>query len=224
MRTIAKLFGKSPFAPLLTHMQTVSKCLDKLTEVFRILETGDMEKVEKAVHALSKLEHDADLTKNDIRNHLPKSIFLPMDRGHLLEILSIQDNIADKAEDVGQLLTLHPLEKFDTFKEELFAFYKKNVEAFASTRTIVEEWDNLIESSFGGIEAERVKSMVDKSAFKEHEADKLQRNFLKKLFSESAQLSAPGFYLWIKLIQEIGNISNLSEKLANRIRMILELK
>ena len=109
MLTIARLFGKSPFAPLQTHMNKVGSCVDKLVRIFDILLKGDSEKIERLVEELSQLEHEADLTKNDIRNHLPKSLFLPIDRSHFLEILSIQDSIADKAEEIGILLTLKPL-------------------------------------------------------------------------------------------------------------------
>lgn len=224
MLTIAKLFGKSPFAPLQTHMNKVASCIDKLTRVFEVLPKQDMGKIEQLVSELSALEHEADLTKNDIRNHLPKSIFLPIDRGHFLEILSIQDSIADKAEDVGLLLTLRPLELFKDFMSETQAFYKKNTDVFWSTRQIMQEIDELLESSFGGIEAEKVKSMVEHTAYKEHEADRNQRTLMKQLFLQGDTLSTPSFYLWLKLIEEVGYLSNLSEKLANRIRMVLELK
>lgn len=108
MLTIARLFGKSPFAPLQTHMNKVGSCIEKLKKMFDVLAKMDIDKVEKLAAELSSLEHEADLTKNDIRNHLPKSLFIPIDRGQFLEILSIQDSIADKAEDIGILLTLRP--------------------------------------------------------------------------------------------------------------------
>ncbi len=224
MRTIARLFGKSQFAPLCTHMKIVSNCMEKLSEIFEHLARGEQEKLEEETKILSELEHQADLTKNDIRNHLPKSIFMPVDRGHFLEILAIQDGIADKAEDIAQLLTLRPLDKLDLFKEDFLAFYEKNLETFVSTQEIIKEIDELLESSFGGIEAEKVKDMVDQTAYLEHEADIIQHSFLKKFFQESEDLSPPAFYLWMRLIKEVGSIADLSEKLANRIRMILELK
>src|SRR5438132_7859447 len=112
MLTIARLFGKSPFAPLQTHMNKVAHCIEKLTNVLEVLPQMEKEKIEELVTELCTLEHEADLTKNDIRNHLPKSLFLPIDRGHFLEILSIQDSIADKTEDIGILLTLRPLALF----------------------------------------------------------------------------------------------------------------
>ena len=185
---------------------------------------SDADKIEKLVMELSQLEHEADLTKNDIRNHLPKSLFLPIDRAHFLEILSIQDSIADEAEAIGILLTLRPLEEFDNFHADILALYEKNQEAFLSAKKIIEEIDELLESSFGGIEAEKVKAMVEQTALMEHEADKMKRKFMKKLFEKGDSLSAPAFYLWSRLAENIGKLSHTSERLANRIRMILELK
>jgi uncharacterized protein len=224
MLTIARLFGKSPFAPLQTHMNKVASCIEKLKKIFDILPKIDEEKMERLVAELSSLEHEADLTKNDIRNHLPKSLFIPIDRGHFLEILSVQDSIADKAEDIGILLTLRPLELFKDFKIDIQGLFKKNLEVFWSAKQIIEEIDELLESSFGGLEAEKVKSMVEQTAYKEYEAEKMKRALMKELFSIGEELSTPTFYFWLKLIEEIGTISHLSEKLANRIRMVLELK
>lgn len=222
MRTIARLFGKSPFAPLQTHMNKVGTCIEKLSEIFALVFRKDGEKIDKLVTELSKSEHEADLTKNDIRNHLPKSLFLPIDRSHFLDILSIQDTIADKAEEIGVLLTLRPLEP--VFEAELQILFQKNADVFWSARDIIREIDELLESSFGGIEAEKVKTMVEQTAHKEHEAKTLKRDLMKKLFSKGESLSHPSFYQWIKVVEEIGKISYLSERLANRIRMVLELK
>ncbi|MBI2811914.1 MAG: TIGR00153 family protein [Candidatus Melainabacteria bacterium] len=224
MLNIARLFGKSPFAPLQSHMKKVSLCVERLSDVFSALSKMDMEKSEKLVADLSRMEHEADLTKNDIRNHLPKSLFLPIDRAHFLEILSVQDSIADKAEDVGILLTLRPLEPFRNFHSELLALFKKNELVFLDAKHIIEEIDELLESSFGGIEAEKVKSMVENTANKEGEAKKMEQQLMKQLFSHGETLSVPVFNLWMRLIEEVGEISHLSERLANRIRMILELK
>lgn len=198
--------------------------MEKLESLLENIPKMDMEKIEKLVTELSTLEHEADITKNDIRNHLPKSLFLPIDRAQFLEILSIQDSIADKTEEIGILLTLRPLEVFKNFKADLQALFKKNDEVFLDAKYIIEEIDELLESSFGGIEAEKVKEMVEQTAYKEHEAEKMKNAMLKRFFAQADALSAPSFHLWAKLIEEVGSISHLAEKLANRIRMILELK
>jgi uncharacterized protein len=224
MLTILSLFGRSPFAPLQSHMDSVALCVHLLPDIFAALEQKDYQRLEQLAIEVSKLEHDADLIKNDIRNHLPKSLFLPIDRGNLLEILSIQDQIADKVEDVAVLVTLKPLELLPIFKEEFTLFLKKNIDTFDEAKLIIKELHELVESSFGGIEAEKVRSMVDEVAFREHEVDLLQRKLLKSLFKAEDQLNYITFHQWQRLFESVASISNLSENLANRIRMTLELK
>jgi len=224
MLTISRLFGRSPFSPLRTHMHKVAECVEKLPALFKALEAGDQQKVEEIASQISSLEHAADLTKNDIRNRLPKGLFLPVDRGSLLEILGIQDSIADRAEDIGLLLTLRKLDMIDSIRGEFDIFVEKNIEAFKGAEKIVQELEELLQSSFGGFEAEKVKLMVDDVAFKEHEADIIQHKLLKHLFEESDALPHWSLYLWLRVLEGIAAISNLSEKLGNRVRMILDLK
>lgn len=224
MQTLARLFGRSPFAPLQTHMDRVAACVRQLIPLFEALAAQDYPKVEAIAEEISKLEHDADLTKNDIRNHLPSGLFLPIAKASLLDILSLQDTIADRAEDVAVLLTFHNLEILPVFASEFQAFLTKNLETFEKGYGIIKEMGELLESSFGGIEAEKVSQMVDVVAFKEHEADVLQAILLKKMFSQSAAMSTPAFFLWMKVIQELAALSDESERLANRVRMTLEVK
>src|ERR1700738_4264174 len=99
-KTIVNLFGRSPFAPIESHMEKVTDCVHLLPEFFAALEAQNFGRMEEMMEKISSLEHQADLLKNDIRNHLPKSLFLPVDRMNLLEILSLQDRIADRVEDV----------------------------------------------------------------------------------------------------------------------------
>lgn len=224
MLTILNLFGRSPFAPLQTHMENVSRCVHKLPELFQALESQDFNATERIADEISEIEHQADLVKNDIRNHLPKTLFLPIDRAQLLEILAIQDQIADKAEDVAVLSMLKPLEIFPAFKEEFKVFLQQNLDAFNGAERIVKELHELIESSFGGREAEKVRLMVDEVAYREHKVDLTQRQLLKILFKSDTQMTFTSFYQWQKIIENVASISNLSENLADRIRMTLDIK
>jgi len=224
MLTILHLFGRSPFAPLQSHMELVAHCVNKVPELFMALERQDFDQLEKIAQQVSEFEHQADLTKNDIRNHLPKTLYMPMNRGDLLEILGIQDSIADKAEDIAILLTLRPLILPEIFKANFNAFLAINIETFNVVHRIIKELQDLLESSFGGIEAEKVRALVDDVAFKEHEADIIQRKLLKSLYRHDDQMSYTVFHLWQKILETTGEISNLSEKLAHRIRMTLDVK
>ena len=205
MLTIARLFGKSPFAPLQTHMDKVASCMRELPGLFLAILQQDEQTIK-----ISQLEHEADITKNDIRNHLPKSLFLPVDRGSLLEILRLQDALSDQAEKIAQTATFKALELPGVMKDSFQLFCTKTMEIFWFTRQVIGELDELLESSFGGLEAEKVKGMVEQIAFHEYENSLLQIQLIKNLCHA--------------LIQEIGALSSISEQLGNRIRMLLELK
>lgn len=224
MLTILKLFGHSPFAPLQSHMDKVASCVHMLKTLFKAIDNQDEHTLNEAAQKISEYEHQADDTKNDIRNHLPKSLFLAIDREHLLEILTIQDSLADKAQDIAVLATIKPITVPPSCKEDFSIFLAKNIEAFDGARLIIKELHELLETSFGGIEAEKVKAMVYSVAYKEHEADLIQRRLLKDLFCNDKEMSFSEFLLWQRIFEAVSALSNLSEKLANRIRMTLELK
>lgn len=224
MLHILNLFGRSPFAPLQGHMEKVADCVHALEPLFEALKEKNYTQVNTIADVISELEHQADLTKNDIRNHLPGSLFLSIDRGNFLDMLALQDSLADKAEDIAVLLTLRELVFFPAFQESFFKFLKKNIESFEDVQKIIQELHELLESSFGGVEAEKVKTMVEQVAFKEHEADVLQRDLLRCLFKVETEMSYGVYNQWERIFEVTGALSNLSEKLANCVRMTLDVK
>ena len=82
----------------------------------------------------------------------------------------------------------------------------------------------LLETSFGGVEAEKVQSMINGVAQKEHEVDIIQRDLLKKLIAQEKELTFVTFHMWLKIIERTASLSNIAEKLANRVRMSLDLR
>jgi uncharacterized protein len=224
MRALVKLFGRSPFAPLRNHMERVKKCVEKLPELFEAVKAGDGARVEEVAKQISQLEHEADLAKNDIRNSLKSSLLLPVGRAGLLDVLSLQDAIADRVEDIGVILTFRKPELPKVLEGLFDEFLQKNLEAYEAAAEIIGEIQEILETSFGGTEAKKVRAMVDQVAYKEHKVDVLQRELLKGMFNSEDSLSYAAFHLWMRVIEEVGDLSNLSEKLANRLLMTMEVK
>lgn len=224
MLHILNLFARSPFAPLQTHMEKVNECVRLLHVLFLALKEKDYPRLNETATLISSVEHQADVMKSDIRNNLPSNLFLAINRNTFLDILELQDSIADKAEDIAVLLTIKPLELHAAFKEPFERFLAKNIQCFEETHKIIQELHELVESSFGGVEAQRVKEMCDEVAFLEHEADCIQRELLACLYRSEENISYGVFALWDKIFGATGAISNISEKLADCIRMTLDVK
>ena len=224
VNAMARIFGRSPFVPLQLHLDKVADCVEAVIALLDRIGNGDVENLDEAARSISLLEHKADLVKNDIRNNLPRGLFMAIDRGQLLEMLSLQDSIADQAEDIGILMSLRPAKMLEQIREPFKKYAEGNMDAFLKARDVMRELDAVIESGFGGTEASRVDQMVDAVAQAEHEADIMQRDLMKQVLEHENELSTGDFFVWMRLIHEVAGISNLSEKLANRVRMLLTLK
>lgn len=217
MSTIGKLFGRSPFGQLQTHMQQVAKCVHRMEDALTALVEGRFSELDDLAYEVSKLEHQADEIKSDIRNSLMKRFFMPIDRAEILEIVSQQDSLADTAEDVCKVITFKELKFFDGVKDDFREFVKLNIKAYDVVASMIEELDELMESGFGGIEGERMRALAQDVAFAEHQADVVQVRLLKTLYANDANMSVGQFHLWMRLTRILSRISNVSENLANRI-------
>lgn len=224
MRTIASLFGRSPFGPIQAHMSKVASCVELTQQVIDAYLNGRFEEVSALRPRISDAEYKADLVRDDIRNHVPKSLFMPIDRRDLLQLLITQDRIAGCCERTGHLLALTSFTVPTAIKEDLVQYVAVNLEAFRLAHEIVEQIDELIEFAFSGSEAEKVKDLVEQVARKEYEASKLGWKFLGLLYQEEASLNKAQFNLLQRLIEELGMVSKLSELVANEVRMTLERK
>lgn len=224
MSTIGKLFGRSPFGQIQTHMEHVVKCVEKMIEAVNLMSQGEFEKLDEMAYEVSRLEHHADQLKSDIRNQLLRRFFMPIQPSEVLEILSLQDSLADTAEDVCKVMTLKKLPFPDGMREDFDEFVRLNHKAFQGVATIMTELDELIESGFGGAEGERIRSMAHEVAVAEHQADVVQLKLLKTLYANDAEMSVGQFHLWMRLTRVLSGISNVSENLANRVLKTLSIK
>jgi predicted phosphate transport protein (TIGR00153 family) len=224
VNAMARLFGRSPFVPLQLHLDKISDCVEATVVLLERICSGEEFDVEEDARVISKLEHKADLVKNDIRNNLPRGLFMAIDRSQLLEILSLQDSIADQSEDIAVLMSIRPVKIIDDLSEPLKEYIDGNLNAFHKVKEVIRELDALIESGFGGTEANRVNTMIEDVAIAEHECDIMQRKLMKKVLDHEDNLSVGDFFIWQRLLHEIAGLSNYSEKLANRVRMLLTLK
>lgn len=224
MSTIGKLFGRSPFGQIQQHMDQVNKCIDKMSEVIDAVKAEKFELIEDLTYEVSKLEHQADQIKDNIRERLLKSFIMPIDRKEVLEILSLQDSLADTAEDVCKVLTIRKLPFPDDIRADFDKFLELNINACSISAKIISQLDELIDAGFGGIEAERMRGLAKDSALAEHQADVVQMSLLKKLYAHDTEFSTGEFHLWMRFTRVLGRLSNISENLADRVLKTLSLK
>ena len=88
---LSSIFGSSPVQPLEKHIDVAYRCARHLREFFAAATRGDWDAANEVRDTISELENEADNVKKEIRLHLPKSLFMPVPREDLLELLLVQD-------------------------------------------------------------------------------------------------------------------------------------
>ncbi len=220
-RSIFELFGRSPFGPMQEHMQMAQKCVDLLAPMIQRVVAGEWDEVKTISKEVYHFEQEADQIKNDIRNHLPKSLFMPVDRRDLLDILHSIDAIADSVEDVAASLQLKLLQLPEEIAEPLRDLTDRAVETARHAGQILDELDTIVRASFSGPEAEKVLGMIEEVGRLEHVTDIAQQRFVRNTLELEDSLKPLDIMMWLKVSQEIGNLANNAERVADKLRLLI---
>lgn len=218
---IAGLFGRSPFKPMQEHVEVVEQCVEHLIPFFEALVAGDGEALHEAREQVFRLEQKADDVKNQIRAHLPKSLFMPVDRRDLLDMLHAQDSIADTAQDVAGLLAIRRMEVPDCFSAGLIPYVQRNLDAVRHCREVINELDELVEMGFKGRVVDRVEAMVGELGRVESDTDRMGLELTQKLFENEDSMKPVDVMFWFQLIEWIGDIADYAEDVGDRLRLLI---
>ncbi len=224
MRTtnpIASLLGKSPFKPMQAHMKIVSECVAEVPGLFDALIAGRQDDIEQYKDRIFLKEQEADNLQHDMHTQLPKSLFMPVDRRDLLELLETQDAIANTAQDIAGLMVERDMSVPDGMEVDLREFVRRCVDTCEQAATIIEELDELIEMGFRGREANKVDEMVQKLGEIEDETDVMGMKLARELFSNEDKLKPVSVMFWYQMIQWIGDLADYAEKVGDRMRLLI---
>lgn len=202
-------------------MDKVRACVDQINPIFDALDKGDFAKVEEISKLIMKLEHEADKIKDDIRTHMKQSIFLPVDKKDFMHLLSAQDDIADAVEDLAVLLRIKNLHAPEIVKAPLLELVNHVIKTAYAGCDLILELEALLESSFGGAEAEKVEKATQVLGTLEWEADQKQFQIAKKLFSLGNEIDAADLFLWNEVIKKLGAVADKTEQIGKTLRIFL---
>lgn len=221
---LSRLFGPNPFSLLKRHMRVVLSCAEHLPPLFEALLESDQEEVEHQRDLICTLEHEADAIHKEVRQNLPRTFFLPVDRRDLLDLLEMQDKIADVSQDIAGLLVEREMNVPEGIRSEIMPFINECLKVCAHAASIMEELDELLETGFSGPEAESVSNMIDTLNEMEAVSDKKEMSIGKSLFRYEDQMNPVSVIFWHRLIEWIGDTADYAEAVGNRLRLMISAK
>ncbi len=220
MASFASLFGgRNPLERLQQHMPVVLECAQQVIPLMAALCSGDEEALKAAAKAIFELEEQADAAKHEVRRNLPKSLFMPVDRRDVLELLHMQDSIADTAQDIAGILLMRKMTVPDHMQVPLEQYVERCVDVCGLAAEIVANLDELFEAGFKGHQVDRIEGMINRLNEAEDGTDDLGANLTRSLFAHEDDMNPVSVMLWYELFEWIGDLADYAEKVANRVRL-----
>ncbi len=153
---------------------------------------------------------------------MPNTLLLPVARRDILLLIGDQDTIADTSEKIGQILSDREMEVPEDIKELLDELIEGTMETVAEAKRIIEELDELVEVGFGGKrELDKVSELIAGVRRSENNIDNILHRLRRALFQIEDQLAPVSVMFWYKLIDLLGNISDQSENVADRLLLFV---
>ena len=218
---LANIFGSSPVQPLEKHIDISYCCAKQLRAFFRAVVKDDWDTATSVRSEIERLEHEADDLKKAIRLSLPKSLFMPVPRQDLLELLLVQDKIANRTKDVSGIAIGRRMQIPAEIAEQFLDFVDRNVDAAKQARKSVRELDELFTVGFRGAEVDLVTALIEELDRIETDTDDKQaalRAALCKIEKDMDPIDAVFMY---KVIELTGEIADMAERVGRRLELLL---
>ena len=218
---LANIFGSSPVKPLEKHIDVAYQCAKQLRAFFSAVVSGDWEAAVSVREKIETLEHDADNLKKEIRLQLPKSLFMPVPREDLLELLLVQDKIANRTKDVSGIVLGRKMQIPSPIAEQFIEFVDRNIDAAKQARKSVRELDELFTAGFRGAEVDLVSKLIEELDQIETDTDNKQAELRAALFEIEQSLNPVDAVFMYKVIELTGEIADMAERVGRRLELLL---
>ena len=218
---ISSLFGKSPIKPLQKHMRQVHSCLKDFGVFAKAVNAQDWDEATTLAVSINNKEEKADKLKKKLRMNLPSTFMMPFSRRDLLDVLLIQDSIANITKDLaGLMMTRHmvfPSEIAQDFIELANLCIKTSNAALKA----INELDELLETAFSSRERKLVAEMIANVNKFEHQTDVVQSEIRNKLFKLESTLPPVDVMFYYRAIEWLGETADAAQKVGSRFEVML---
>ena len=218
---LSGIFGASPIRPLTEHMNKVMDCTERLLPFVDAALSDDAEGRVREREGIIKLENDADELKKDLRLHLPKSLFMPVDRRDLLDMLTMQDKVAGAVRDVAGLIVGRQMHFPEAMRDPYRKLVVRCIDACRKAQQAIQELDELLETGFGGKVIDEVTELLEQLDDIEQDTDDRQAGINAILFGLEQELPALEVMFLYRVIDKTGAVADRAQRVGSRLQLML---
>ena len=221
MTTLFGIFGTPTFTPLTEHMALVLKCSEALQNFFNAVTEENWDLAHKHHLMINDLEDQADKIKENIRLHLPKSLLMSVERTDILDILSLQDRIANKAKHLSGVVLSRKMKIPSAIQADFSKFVLQSISTVACLYQITSELQSLFNTHFRKKEAEKMEELIHSLDKIEDNTDILEIELRDQVFIIEKEMNPVDVIFLYKLIDWVSDLADRSQRCAHRFLLLI---
>ncbi len=215
------LFGKSPISSLQKHMTQVHSCISELNGFMIAMYTQNWAKAEIIKSDIGIKEGKADILKKNLRLSLSSTFMMPFSRRDLLDLLLIQDSIANISKDVSGLMINRKMIFPDKILHDVIKLTKVCIKTSAMALKAVNELDELLETAFGSRERKIISYIIEDVNVLENKSDTIQHEISAELFLLESSFPPVDIMFYYRTVEWLGELADAAQKVGSRLEVLL---
>ncbi len=209
------LLAESPFSGLQEHMEVDNKASEALKSFIKSAVESDWKTAKEHRETIVKLEHQADEIKNNIRNHLPKSLFMSVSRQDILDLVFTMDGIPNAAKDISGVMIGRRMVIPEHMSQRFIDCTNSAIMATHQACDAIKKVNEMQRSGFGGKNSNQLHHLVAEIEQLEQENDELEISLRNELFKIEQDLPPVDVIFLYDIINKIGILADISQSLGH---------
>lgn len=212
------LSARSPLDGLPEHYDKVKEGVNVVRDSMECLVEGRAcEEFRVLAAKMDKIENQADKIKRKIRNHLPRRLFMPVDKTLFLNYTKSQDNILDDAQVAMHWLAMRRIKIPDEYKADVIGM----IEDVAEMAELLEP---ALTMTLGLINTEHLDRNGTKEKYravraKRHEIFKNKNDLISRIYN--SDMDFKDIHQFIHFIEALDDMSHNMENCADILRSMI---
>jgi len=202
-------------------MEQIVECVQQLIPFINAVLDGNTSDRDHIHRNIVDLEHKADKLKKELRLRLPSSLFMPIDRRDVLEVLTMQDRVAGAVRDVSGIIIGRNMVIPEPMRDNYRELVATCVQSVEQAHQAISELDELIETSFGDKERERVGSLLSELDRIEQTTDEQTITLSHQLFDMEQQLEPVNVMFLYRVLDRTSLIADRAQRVGSRLQLML---
>ena len=217
---ISDVISNSPLALLERHAGVCVDCVERLPLYFAEAQANRWGRANDVREEICRFEGLADELKQDVRSKLPRGLWMSVSRADLLELVRVQDKMANGVKEVSGISLGRQLAFPAAMTSEVADFIDVVVQVSRVVVKIIGATRELSRSAFGTRQTNVILDFVSQVEADERRSDEMQATLRARLREYEAELSAVDAIFLYQLLAAIGDIADNAEKVAHRAQII----